>query len=53
MNDVEIRISYNEDSDQFEAYKHSGHGCDLIYWDDDAEELAKMIADDIEELKIK
>ncbi|WP_154665594.1 hypothetical protein [Saccharicrinis fermentans] len=51
MEDTYIQITYNEDADQFEAYKHSGHGQDLIYFDDDPEELAKMITDDIEELK--
>ena len=53
MEDDKIEIFYNEDSDQFEAWKVSGHGRELIYFDESAEELAEMIADDIEELKIK
>ncbi len=51
MEDKYIKIIYNEDSDQFEAWAHESHGRDLIMWDDDPEELATMIADNIEELK--
>lgn len=51
MEENYIKIIYNEDSDQFEAWEFSGQGKDLIYWCDDADTLADMIVDNIDELK--
>lgn len=51
MNETYIKIIYNEDNGNFEAWKHSGHAKDFIYMDDDAEELVEMITDDVDELK--
>jgi len=47
-----IKIIYNEDSAQFEAYNCSESSREyLLFAEDDAESLTEMIIDSIDELK--